>query len=139
MVSYLAGEVIPHLRSFLVEPDRVAAACSSISLAVVTPALKQYKPDAEALRTMLELTKIPAAAKTWRIVLGDAFNDSRFFNISADQVGLWKPLISALMDSDKERFIELLSGSQREFRLIVRSYYSCALCQHLYQPRAGDD
>jgi hypothetical protein len=106
--AFLAQDVIPNLRSFLVDQDKVAAACSSISLNIVSPALKQYNPTMDILRVILELTKVPPATKTWRMSVGDAFNDARFFKIGLEQVGIWKSLICALFDSDKERFAELL-------------------------------
>lgn len=55
------------------------------------------------------MTKIPAAVKSWRLPVGEAFNDNRFFQMPADESALWKPLVCALMDSDKERIGDLLS------------------------------
>lgn len=109
MCAFLSESVIPNLRSFLVDADKVAAACSTISLNIVTPALKQYRADSSVLAIVYEMTRVPPAAKTWRFPVGDAFNDARFFGIDQADAVLWKPLICSLMETDKERFTELLS------------------------------
>jgi hypothetical protein len=64
--------------------------------------------DGTVLRILLELTKLPSAARAWRVQVGEAFNDQRFFKVKLSLATLWKPLICGLMDSDKERFGELL-------------------------------
>jgi len=107
----LTESVIPHLRSFLVDADRVTAACSVISLNTVSPALRQHRTNVDTLKLVLAMAMLPPAAKTWRAPVGDAFNDARFFSTDKEEVSLWKPLICALMDSDKERFLELLGES----------------------------
>ena len=95
------------------------------------PAFRQQRAEMPILRILLEITKIPSATKTWRIATGDAFNDAKFFKARVDVVPLWKPLICALMDNDKERFGELLSRitaapssnifTNREQEMIARS------------------
>lgn len=60
------------------------------------------------LHILLELAKLPSATKAWRLQVGEAFNDQRFFKIKPDDSVEWKPLINSLMDSDRERFGELL-------------------------------
>jgi hypothetical protein len=67
-----------------------------------------FSVDVTVLRVLLELTKLPSATKAWRLQVGEAFNDQRFFKVKLSLATLWKPLISGLMDSDKERFGELL-------------------------------
>jgi len=95
-----------------VDADRITAACSTISLSTLSPALKHHRADIDTLQLALAMTKIPSAARTWRTPVGDAFNDTRFFNTDANEVPIWRPLICALMDTDKERFPELLSEPQ---------------------------
>lgn len=68
--------------------------------------------DVTVLRVLLELTKLPSATKAWRLQVGEAFNDQRFFKVKLTLATLWKPLICGLMDSDKERFGELLGQSR---------------------------
>lgn len=54
------------------------------------------------------MTAIPVAVKSWRLPVGDAYNDNRFFRMRPEESALWKPLVCALMDSDKERMGDLL-------------------------------
>jgi hypothetical protein len=54
------------------------------------------------------MTKLPTATKAWRFQVAEAFNDQKFFRMREDEAVMWKPLICALMDGDKERFGELL-------------------------------
>ncbi|KAL7419677.1 hypothetical protein Q5752_005591 [Cryptotrichosporon argae] len=129
--EFIATDVIPSLRTFLVDNDKVAGACSTISVGIVAPAFKQQRVDASILGILTEMTKIPAAVKSWRLLIGDAFNDQRFFRASPAQTSLWRPLIRALMDSDKERLGDLLGRiaaapsanifTNREQEMLVRS------------------
>lgn len=41
--TFIAGEIIPNLRSFLVDNDKIAVACSSIATGVLGPAFRQQK------------------------------------------------------------------------------------------------
>ncbi|OCF74855.1 hypothetical protein I204_03697 [Kwoniella mangroviensis CBS 8886] len=130
--EFLSASVIPNLRLLLVDTDRVNAACSGMMVMIVTPSFKKQKVEPSVLRLLLEIIKIPSAHKTWRTQIGDIFNDSRFFkhNNEAD-IGYWKTLICGLMDSDKERFTDLLGKitsassanifSNREQEMLVKS------------------
>lgn len=60
------------------------------------------------LNLLREMTKIPVAVKSWRLLVGDAYNDNRFFKMRPEESAQWKPLVCALMDSDKERLGDLL-------------------------------
>lgn len=106
--SYIGDHVLQNLRTFLVDQDRVASACANLSSNIITPAFKQQKVDDVILSLLQELTKIPAAVKSWRPPVGDAFNDNRFFRMSPKEAEQWRPLVCALMDSDKERLSDLL-------------------------------
>ena len=55
-----------------------------------------------------EMAKIQAAARAWRAPVQEAFNDTRFFNCSPVVAMKWRPIISALMDTDKMVFSDLL-------------------------------
>ena len=55
-----------------------------------------------------ELTRVPAALKAWRGVVSDTLNDTRVFNSSPAAGVLWKPVVTALVDTDKSAFPELL-------------------------------
>lgn len=77
------------------------------------------------------MSHLNSSGRSWRPLIGDAFNDARFFRLSAPESHQWQPLISALMDTDKDRFLELLSRIQsgpsanifinRESEMISRS------------------
>jgi hypothetical protein len=78
-----------------------------------------------------ELSKIQATARTWRAPVQEAFNDSRFFNCSPAIAMKWQSIITALMDTDKTVFSDLLSKiasspsanifTNREYEMLVRS------------------
>ncbi|WWC97086.1 hypothetical protein V866_003964 [Kwoniella sp. B9012] len=130
--GFLSIAVIPNLRLLLVDTDRVNAACSGMMVTIVTPSFKKQKIEPSVVRLLLEITKIPSAHKTWRTQIGDIFNDSRFFKHKyEDDIGYWKTLICGLMDSDKERFADLLGKitstssanifSNREQEMLVKS------------------
>lgn len=55
-----------------------------------------------------EMVKIPAAARSWRTTVNEAFNDVRFFNCSPAVASKWKPLVKALVDGDKTVFSDIL-------------------------------
>lgn len=63
------------------------------------------------------MARNPQTTKAWRSQVSDAFADNRFFNAPPSIHPKWKPLIQALMASDKERLIEL-TGECRAFLLI---------------------
>lgn len=108
--DYLATAVIPNLRLLLVESDRVNSACSGIIVAIVNPAFRRQRVDAPILRLILEISRIPSTAKTWRPLVSDFFSDHRLFKSKPSvETDYWKQLILALFTSDKERFPDLLS------------------------------
>ncbi|WVF67091.1 hypothetical protein IAT40_001836 [Kwoniella sp. CBS 6097] len=103
--DFLTVSVIPNLRTLLIDTDRVNSACSGVMTNIAIPAFRKQKVEPSILRIVLEITRIPSALKTWRIQIGDSFNDARFFKRqSFEDIGYWKSLICSLMDSDKERF-----------------------------------
>jgi hypothetical protein len=118
--TYLASDVIPNMRKFLVEADKVSAACSSIVSIAITPALKsRAKPldvDPSVLAILRETTRIPAAIKTWRGPIVDILNDNRCFNSSPGAGKEWKQLVKQLFETDKAALTELLG----EFYCISR-------------------
>lgn len=64
--------------------------------------------DDAVVQIVRELSKIPAALKTWRGAVTELLNDNRVFNSNADVAFKWKPVIKALFDTDKTAFPELL-------------------------------
>lgn len=59
------------------------------------------------------MVKTTQAAKAWRSTVADAFADNRFFNAPPASNAQWKPLVQALMTSDKERLPDLIGMSSR--------------------------
>lgn len=66
--------------------------------------------DPVVLDIVAEMAKLPGTLKAWRTQVAEAFQDNRFFNCTPATSEKWRPLIFALMSSDKERFTELLGG-----------------------------
>ncbi|KAI0803164.1 Dopey, N-terminal-domain-containing protein [Irpex lacteus] len=133
--SYLASDVIPNIRKFLVEGDKVAATCTSIISTVVTPALKsRAKPldvDSSVLAVLRETTRIPAAIRAWRVPIVDMLNDNRCFNSSPSAGKEWKQLVKLLYETDKTAITELLGRittapsanifANKEYEMLLRS------------------
>jgi len=110
--QFLAKRILPNLRRFLNDPDRIAGVCSNIGYYITTPALKAKAgsldiPDI-TFTLLTELAKIPAAAKAWRPPVGEVFADSRFFTSKPESGIRWKGLIRSLMESDKDRLVETI-------------------------------
>lgn len=87
-----------------------------------------------------EMTRIPAALKSWRTVLVDLLNDNRVFNSDPEDGSKWRPIVKALYHSDKSAFSELLSEYLRlpSFFVHVLSDISRqgrggTICEHLYE------
>ncbi|GAA5872796.1 hypothetical protein JCM8547_005705, partial [Rhodosporidiobolus lusitaniae] len=111
ITDFLATRALPNLRRFLIDADKTAAVCSNMVYYIVTPSFKTraktFEADASVFKLLHEMTKNPQALKAWRSVVVDAFSDNRFFNAPPSVHERWKPLINAVMASDKERLGEL--------------------------------
>ncbi|KAI0095247.1 Dopey, N-terminal-domain-containing protein [Irpex rosettiformis] len=133
--TYLASDVIPNIRKFLVEADKVATTCGSIITSVVIPALKsRAKPldvDSSVLAILRETTRIPAAIKAWKNPIIDMLNDNRCFNSSPSAGKEWKQLVKLLFETDKTAMMELLGRittapsanifANKEYEMLLRS------------------
>ena len=82
------------------------------------------------LDILREMSKLPAAAKAWRPPVADAFADTKFFNMPAQFTEKWRPLIRALMDSDKAAFAELVGkiSSTPSANIFTNREYEMAAC-----------
>ncbi|KAI0690744.1 Dopey, N-terminal-domain-containing protein [Cytidiella melzeri] len=132
---YLASHVIPNTRRFLVEPDKISAACSGIVSTVVAPALKsRAKPldvESSVLAILRETSRIPAAIKAWKAPIIDMLNDNRCFNSSPGAGKEWKQLVKQLFETDKTAMTELLGRittapsanifANKEYEMLLRS------------------
>ncbi|KAK4333987.1 Protein dopey [Rhodotorula toruloides] len=112
IAAYLTKHVLPDLRRFLIDADKTSAICSNMVYYIAAPAFKTraktFDPDPSILALLEEMTKNPQTLKAWRSLVSDAFSDNRFFNAPPSAHSRWKPLVQALMASDKERLPELI-------------------------------
>ncbi|KAG9313948.1 Dopey, N-terminal-domain-containing protein [Chiua virens] len=135
IVEFVATTVIPNLRKFLVDNDKVTSICSNIVYYIINPAVKAKTRPLDLDNTVLditsELTKLPPALKVWRTPVSDILYDSRLFQSNPTAAMRWKAIIKALFDSDKTSFGELLGRIasapstnifvNRENEILVRS------------------
>ncbi|KAI0081169.1 hypothetical protein K474DRAFT_1768894 [Panus rudis PR-1116 ss-1] len=132
---YIATDVVPNLRKFLVDNDKILVVCNSIIYNLIGPAMKsRSKPldvDDNILAILREMTRIAAAMKAWRGPIVDVLNDNRCFNSTPQAGRKWRPMVKALFDTDKTAFSELLSRittapsanifTNREYEMLLRS------------------
>ncbi|KAJ7687383.1 Dopey, N-terminal-domain-containing protein [Mycena rosella] len=132
---YIATTAMPGLRRFLMDNDKVVASCTNIVYYIVSPAMKgKSRPmdvDNTVVDTIQEMTKIPAALKTWRPPVSELLSDNRLFNCTSEDAGKWKPIMKSLFDQDKTAFPELLAKvatapsanifTNREYEMLLRS------------------
>ncbi|KAF8337070.1 Dopey, N-terminal-domain-containing protein [Cantharellus anzutake] len=131
-----ASPCLPNLRKILADTDKQLGVCSNIVYYIVNNASKARSSktldlDDYILDLLSEMVKIPGSSKAWKPVILDSFNDARFFN-SRPAVGQkWKPLIMALVDSDKQSLSDLIARTtaapstniftSRETEMLLRS------------------
>ncbi|OCH88751.1 hypothetical protein OBBRIDRAFT_64803 [Obba rivulosa] len=132
---FIASDVVPNLRRFLVEGDKVLAACSGVVYNVVTPAMKgKSRPlDVEdsILAILQELTRISSGVKAWKSPIVEVFYDNRCFNSTPQAGRKWRPMVKSLFDTDKAALPELLGKittspsanifTNREYEMLLRS------------------
>ena len=113
IVRIVAG-LLPELSRVLVDADRVAAASSIITLQILTPTFqsKSYPQNVieSTLDILLTMSRIPEASRSWRKVVADAFNDSRFFCLSSLSLAeqYWIPVLRQWILLDKDRLQDYL-------------------------------
>lgn len=114
IIAILAA-ISPKISKTLIDSDRVAAACSTISAQVLAPTFRSRTFPKNVTARMLELlhglSRVPEASKTWRKDVAEAFNDTKFFSLSS--VALvehgWLPVLRQWELMDKDRVPEILS------------------------------
>ncbi|KAJ7755024.1 Dopey, N-terminal-domain-containing protein [Mycena maculata] len=133
--SFIATTAMPSLRRFLMDNDKVVASCTNIVYYIVTPGMKgKTRPmdvDVTVVAIIQELTKIPAALKTWRPPVAELLSDNRLFNCNSEDAEQWKSIMRSLFDLDKTAFPELLAKvatapsanifTNREYEMLLRS------------------
>ncbi|KAG7099897.1 hypothetical protein E1B28_001698 [Marasmius oreades] len=135
ITDFLALSVLPSLRRFLVDTDKVSTSCTNIAYYVVSPCLRgKLRPlevDSTTIAIIQEMTRIPSAFKAWKSPVTELLNDNRLFSCTPESAEMWKPIIKSLFDSDKTAFPELLSKiasapsanifTNREYEMLLRS------------------
>jgi hypothetical protein len=64
--------------------------------------------DDDFVDLLIAVTRAPGSIKAWRSPALDMFYDHRFFASPPQAARKWKPVIHALVTSDKERFVDLI-------------------------------
>lgn len=113
LALFLAERVVPDFRHFRIDNDKLAATCSNIMYYQVSPSFKTrgrtFDVDESVLLLLGELTKVPAAFKAWRATVLEVFSDNRFFSGPPSTAAAWRPIVQALLASDKERFADMIA------------------------------
>lgn len=97
--------------------------CSAIPLKKLGAQYVSRPMDVEptVVSIITEMTKIPAALKSWRTAVIDLINDNRVFNCDPEDGKRWSPIVKVLYNSDKTAFTELL-GSYHIIRFNCRPH-----------------
>ncbi|OJT08448.1 Protein dopey [Trametes pubescens] len=132
---YIASDALPSLRKFLVDSDKILAACNQIVYNIVNPALKgKARPldlEEDVVAIIREMAKISVAVKAWRTPVAESLNDNRCFNSTAEAGEQWMPMIKSFFDTDRTALPELLGKittapsanifTNREYEMLLRS------------------
>ncbi|KAI0031253.1 Dopey, N-terminal-domain-containing protein [Vararia minispora EC-137] len=133
--QYISTDVLPHLRQFLTDNDKVLVACTNIMYYIVSPAIKsKSRPldvEVAVLQIVKEMSQISLTLKTWRGVVAEIINDNRFFACTPDMETPFRPAIQAWIKADKSAFSEVIGKvttgpstnifSNREYENLMRS------------------
>ncbi|SCV67868.1 BQ2448_5479 [Microbotryum intermedium] len=115
ITKFLTRRVLPDFRRFLIDSDKTAATCSNMVYYIIAPAFKTrsktFDIEPAVFSLLHEMVKNPATVKAWKTMVGDAFGDNRFFNAPPTADAHWRPVVQALMASDKERLVEVICES----------------------------
>ncbi|KAF9786711.1 Dopey, N-terminal-domain-containing protein [Thelephora terrestris] len=135
VTQYIAQHVVPNMRRFLMENDKVLASCINMVYYIVTPSLRgkarTLDLDVAVLALLEEMSKLSIALKAWRSPVSDALNDGRFFNSLSTAGRRWRLIVRALVATDKSAFAEILGKittapstnifSNREQEMLLRA------------------
>ncbi|GAD93599.1 protein dopey [Paecilomyces variotii No. 5] len=104
---------MPAFITTLGESDRIGSAMTSVSTNVIGPLLRSRlfpnNMNKNVLSLFQDMSKVPAASKSWRKDIADAFNDPRFFGSQIEIVKTgWMILLRQWIIVDKDRLSELL-------------------------------
>ncbi|UZJ52849.1 hypothetical protein CBS101457_002169 [Exobasidium rhododendri] len=111
--EYLGSRALPALRKFGVDQDKVLTICTNIVYYIISPALRQKRKTIDLptaiLKLLDEVTRMPGTVKAWKNTVADVFQDQRFFHMRLEAGLQWRTIVCALINSDKERFVDLVS------------------------------
>ena len=113
MLSILAVSM-PAFTTTLGDSDRIGTAVTGISINVIGPLLRSRLFPNNINRNVMvvfqHMAKVPAAAKSWKKDIADAFNDQRFFGSRLELVkDGWINLLRQWVLVDKDRLSEVVS------------------------------
>ncbi|KAL1847916.1 Endosome to Golgi transport protein [Paecilomyces lecythidis] len=104
---------MPAFITTLGESDRIGSAMTSVSTNVIAPLLRSRlfpnNINKNVLSLFQDMSKVPAASKSWKKDLADAFNDPRFFGSQVEIVKTgWMTLLRQWIIVDKDRLSDIL-------------------------------
>lgn len=113
MLSILAVSM-PAFTTTLGDSDRISTALAGISTNIIGPFLRSRlfpnNLNHNFMVVLQHMAKVPAAAKSWKKDIADAFNDPRYFGSSIELVkDGWMNLLRQWVLADKDRLSELMS------------------------------
>ncbi|KAL2915392.1 hypothetical protein HK105_205008 [Polyrhizophydium stewartii] len=113
-VAYFAETLIPSLRQFVQDQDKMVGVLTNFIYYVAGPMLKsRHSMNKSFLNPVLDcicaMAQIPSAFKAFRKDVWEAFMDPRFFHMGALSTKKWQKIIHAVVSSDKERLADLFS------------------------------
>ncbi|KAG6851405.1 hypothetical protein H0H93_005803 [Arthromyces matolae] len=135
ITDYLASSVLPNLRKFLIDNDKILSACNNIIYYVVNPAMRgRTRPldvDPPILAILKVMARISSSLKAWKTPVTELLYDNRLFNCNGSTAEPWMSILKTLFDADKSAFPELLSKvatapsanifTNREYEMLLRS------------------
>lgn len=113
-VLSVLSRTMPIFSAILGDSDRIATTMTNISTHIVGPLLHSRSfPEnikSNAMELLYQLSKAPAASKSWRKDIAEAFNDGRFFRSSLHLVKpYWLGLLRQWTLVEKDRLPDLYS------------------------------
>ncbi|KZS93323.1 hypothetical protein SISNIDRAFT_441139 [Sistotremastrum niveocremeum HHB9708] len=150
--NFVALDVIPSLRTFLQDSDKITAACSNLIYYIVNPAVKSklsnFDVDSDVLGILQAMSKVPSSSKAWKGLVLDSFFDNRFFNMPPPASSRWSDILRSLLEHDRQVFQDILgkissspSGNifaNREYENITKSRHLRRLAYALFIGRKND-
>ncbi|KAA8917810.1 hypothetical protein TRICI_000012 [Trichomonascus ciferrii] len=100
-------EIVPGLRSILVDTDKVHTALTNMMMNMIVPVSKSKvfpkNMSSDILELLIAIMEFPQGHRSWRNIIGDIIFEQRFMNMSPSQAKQWMPVIKRWIGFDKER------------------------------------